>query len=49
MNEIMCDFYLISKQDLENFLDRYVNYDIEPEEIYRNFTKIKIPVKVYLS
>lgn len=49
MNEIVCDFYLISKQDLSDFLNKYVDYEIEPEEIYSNFINIKIPVKVYLS
>ena len=49
MNEVQCDFYLISKQDLDNFINKYVDYDIEPEEIYSNFIKIKIPIKIYLG
>ena len=49
MNEVMCDFYLISKQDLDNFLNQYVDYGVDPEEIYSNFTKIKIPIKIYFG
>ena len=49
MNEVQCDFYLISKQDLDNFINKYVDYDIGPEEIYSNFIKIKIPIKIYLG
>lgn len=49
MNEVQCDFYLISKQDLDDFINKYVDYDIEPEEIYSNFIKIKIPIKIYLG
>ena len=49
MNKVQCDFYLISKQDLDDFINKYVDYDIEPKEIYSSFINIKIPIKIYLG